>query len=151
MLPFFQLSMVWNQGVSFGLFRADGEIGRWLIVGFAILVVAVLVVWAWGLQRRLTAVAVGLIIGGAIGNNLIDRVRFGAVADFLDFHGLFFPWVFNVADSAISVGVALLLLDSLLHAREQPRSEPRPRRFAGGGRNEVSRARLGLGRGRPEC
>jgi len=116
--PFFQLSMVWNQGVSFGLFRADGELGRWLIVGFAIVVVSVLAVWAWGLQRRLAAVAVGLIMGGAIGNNLIDRVRFGAVADFLDFHRLFFPWVFNVADSAISVGVALLLLDGLMHARE---------------------------------
>ena len=119
-LPFFQLSMVWNQGVSFGLFRADSELGRWLIVGFAIIVVSVLAVWAWGLQRRLTAVAVGLIIGGAVGNNLIDRVRFGAVADFLDFHKLFFPWVFNVADSAITVGVALLLLDGLMRPREEP-------------------------------
>ena len=59
------------------------------------------------------------IIGGAIGNNCIDRVRFGAVVDFLDFGGLHFPWVFNVADSAISIGVVLLLLDSLLH-REAP-------------------------------
>jgi signal peptidase II len=118
-LPFFQLSMVWNQGVSFGLFRADAELGRWLIVGFAVIVVSALAVWAWGLQRRLTAVAVGLIMGGAIGNNLIDRVRFGAVADFLDFHRLFFPWVFNVADSAITVGVALLLLEGLMRPREE--------------------------------
>ena len=120
-LPIFHLSMVWNQGVSFGLFRADAELGRWLIVGFATVVVSVLAVWAWGLQRRLTAVAVGLVMGGAVGNNLIDRVRFGAVADFLDFTRIgFFPWVFNVADSAITVGVALLLLDGLLRPREEP-------------------------------
>ena len=112
--PFFQLTMVWNPGVSFGLLRADSMAGRWILVAFAAAIVAALAIWARRVERALTAVALGLVMGGAIGNNLIDRVRFGAVADFLDFHRLYFPWVFNVADSAISVGVALLLLDSFL-------------------------------------
>jgi signal peptidase II len=63
-------------------------------------------------DRPLFATALGLFIGGALGNNLIDRARIGEVVDFLDFSGLYFPWVFNVADSAITVGVMLLLLDS---------------------------------------
>jgi signal peptidase II len=113
-LPVFQLTMVWNPGVSFGLMRADSSSGRWLLVAFAAAIVAGLAFWARRIERPLTALALGLVMGGAIGNNLIDRIRFGAVADFLDFHALWFPWVFNVADSAISVGVVLLLLDSFL-------------------------------------
>jgi signal peptidase II len=114
-LPFFQLHMVWNQGVSFGLLRSGADMMRWVLVAFSVGVVCLLIWWAARQTRRLPAVALGLIIGGAIGNNFIDRVRFGAVVDFLDFGGLSFPWVFNVADSAISVGVVLLLLDSLFH------------------------------------
>ncbi len=119
-LPFFRLSMVWNQGVSFGLLRAVSDPMRWLLVVFALVVIALLIWWAGRQARRLPALALGLIIGGAIGNNLIDRVRFGQVADFLDFSAvrvgtLHFPWVFNVADSAITVGVVLLLLDSFFH------------------------------------
>jgi signal peptidase II len=111
---FFRLSMVHNQGVSFGLFKAHAHTMRWVLVGFSVLVVALLVGWARKAERRMMAVALGLIIGGAIGNNWIDRVRFGWVVDFLDFSGLHFPWVFNIADSAITVGVALLLIDSLM-------------------------------------
>ena len=111
-LPVFSLTMVWNRGVSFGLFQAE-DWGRWLLAGFSAVVAIALAVWARKVERRLTALALGLVIGGAIGN-LIDRVRFGAVADFLDFTRLGFPWVFNVADSAITVGVIVLLLDSLL-------------------------------------
>lgn len=119
-LPVFHLTMVWNRGVSFGLFRSpDGqELIRWLLAAFSALVALGLIVWVRKVGRPLLAVAVGLIIGGAIGN-LIDRVRWGAVADFLDFSRLAFPWIFNVADSAITVGVALLLLDSL---RAAPKS-----------------------------
>jgi signal peptidase II len=120
-LPVFRLSMVWNPGVSFGLLAARGDLGRWLLVGFAASVVVALAIWARRMTQPLTALAVGLVMGGAIGNNVIDRVRFGAVADFLDFSGLGFKWVFNVADSAISVGVALLLIEMLLGARA-----PRP-------------------------
>jgi signal peptidase II len=106
--------------VSFGLLRADTEAGRWILVAFATAVVAALAYWARRLDRPLTAVALGLVIGGAIGNNLIDRVRFGAVADFLDFQGLFFPWVFNVADSAITVGAVLLIYDTFLRPKHEP-------------------------------
>lgn len=119
-LPVFHLSMVWNQGVSFGLLKAGSDLGRWLLVAFALVVTVVLAAWARKVTRPLTAVALGLVIGGAVGNNLIDRVRFGAVADFLDFHRLYFPWVFNVADSAITVGIALLLLDSLIGPKDRP-------------------------------
>lgn len=105
------LTMVWNKGVSFGLLKAEVDLVRWALVAFSVGVAVFLAVWARKIERRLLATAVGLIIGGAIGN-AIDRARFGAVADFLDFKALYFPWVFNVADSAITVGVVLLLLDS---------------------------------------
>jgi signal peptidase II len=122
-LPVFQLHLVWNQGVSFGLFRADSDVMRWVLVAFSVAVVLLLIWWAARQTRRLPTIALGLIIGGAIGNNFVDRVRFGAVVDFLDFGGLHFPWVFNVADSAISIGVVLLLLDSLLHRDAAPKAE----------------------------
>ena len=114
LLPFFSLTSVANGGVSFGMFQAAGPFGRWLLVAFSAVVVIGLVIWTARAARLWTALGLGLIMGGAIGNNLIDRVRFGAVVDFLDFRGLGFPWIFNVADSAITVGVVLLLLDSLL-------------------------------------
>jgi signal peptidase II len=109
----FSLTMVWNRGVSFGLFRADADLVRWLLSAFSIIVAVVLAVWARKTERPFMAIGLGLVIGGAIGN-VIDRIRFGAVADFLDFQRLgFFPWVFNVADSAITIGVVFLLLDSM--------------------------------------
>jgi signal peptidase II len=113
-LPILKLSMVWNRGVSFGLMSAHDSLGRWLLVAFAAAITVALAAWAWRMNRWMTAVAVGLVMGGALGNNVIDRVRWGAVADFLDFSAIGFPWVFNIADSCISVGVALLLLDSLM-------------------------------------
>ena len=121
-LPIFRLSMVWNRGVSFGLMTAHNAWGRWLLVSFSALVVIGLAVWVWRMVQPLTAAAVGLVMGGAIGNNIIDRVRWGAVADFLDFSRLGFPWVFNVADSAISIGVALLLLDSFMTSESKSKS-----------------------------
>jgi signal peptidase II len=111
-LPIFRLSMVMNRGVSYGLLRADNDLQRYLLVGAAAAVVVVLALWVRKADRLLFATALGLVIGGALGNNLIDRVRIGQVVDFLDFSGLGFPWVFNVADSAITVGVVLLLIDS---------------------------------------
>ena len=122
-LPFFKLSMVWNPGVSYGLFQSHGDLGRWLLVAFAAAVVLGLMWWVGQTDRILNAIAVGLIIGGAAGNNLIDRVRWGMVCDFLDFSGIGFKWVFNVADSAITVGVILLLVETLLGAR-QPAAPP---------------------------
>ena len=114
-LPIFNLTLVYNRGVSFGLFQSpEGqEAIRWTLAVFSLVVALGLIVWVRKVIKPLTAVAIGLIIGGALGN-LIDRVRFGYVVDFLDFSGLHFPWVFNVADSGITIGVALLLAETLL-------------------------------------
>jgi signal peptidase II len=111
--PIFNLSMVWNHGITFGMFRESGQVGRWLLVLVASIAVAALIYFARSAQRLIPAIGMGLILGGAIGNNLIDRVFIGAVADFLDFSGLHFPWVFNVADTAIDIGVACLAADLL--------------------------------------
>jgi len=116
-LPMFGLTMVMNRGVSLNMLRAQNDLQRYLLVAAAAVVVAVLIAWVRRADRRLFATAIGLVIGGAIGNNLIDRVRIGQVVDFLDFSALGFPWVFNVADSAISAGVVLLLLDAFLPGR----------------------------------
>lgn len=113
--PIFDLTYTLNTGVSFGMFSGGGA--RWGLTVFSILVAGGMIWWAMRAQRMLFAVALGLIIGGALGN-VIDRILVGAVIDFLDFSGLGFPWIFNIADSAISVGVALLILDSFLSERQ---------------------------------
>lgn len=122
----FHLTMVWNRGVSFGLLRADVDLTRWLLAAFSIIVSIVIAYWVRNARRPLSAVALGLVMGGAIGN-VVDRIRFGAVADFLDFSRLYFPWVFNVADSAITVGIIVLLLDMLLQERGGGEASARPR------------------------
>jgi len=110
---FFNLVMVWNSGVSFGLFGEDSESRRWLLIAVTLTITATLVIWLWRRPAPLVALALGAVIGGAVGN-VIDRLRFGAVADFLDFHAFGWHWpAFNVADSAIVAGVALMLVDSL--------------------------------------
>lgn len=115
---FFNLVMVWNPGVSFGMFGDGGEAGRWILTVLAMVICAFLLNWLRQVDRRMPALAIGLVIGGAIGN-VVDRVRFGAVADFLDFHLFGYHWpAFNVADSAITIGVALLLIDSLFGPRD---------------------------------
>lgn len=109
--PFFNLVMVWNTGVSFGLFSEDSASRSWTLIAISFAVMIWLGWWLWRAQSGLVAVALGMIIGGAIGN-VIDRVRFGAVFDFLDFHAFGWHWpAFNVADSAIVLGVLLLLAD----------------------------------------
>lgn len=115
--PFFNLVMVWNRGITFGLF-GDAVWGRWAFAGLALAIVAVLISWLSRASYRDTALALGLVIGGAIGN-VIDRVRWGAVADFLDFHVAGWHWpAFNLADSAIVIGVGVLLLEALFSRRE---------------------------------
>ena len=114
--PLLNFTYVENTGVSFGLF-GGGE-ARWVLTAFSIVVAGGLAWWALKAERRLLVAAIGLVIGGAIGN-VIDRIRFGYVVDFVDFSGTgVFPWVFNVADSAITVGVALLILDSVMSERK---------------------------------
>ena len=114
------LSLTWimNPGVSYGLLQTGTPLVRWGLTLFALVVAGLIGWWARRSDRALPALGLGLIMGGALGN-AVDRIRFGAVVDFLDVQRLgFFPWVFNVADSAITVGVILLLLDGL--RRERP-------------------------------
>lgn len=114
--PILNFTYVENTGVSFGLFGGGGA--RWVLSVFSILVAGALALWALKAERRLLVAAIGLVIGGAIGN-AIDRIRFGYVVDFIDFSGTgVFPWVFNIADSAITVGVILLILDSVMSDRK---------------------------------
>ena len=113
--PIFNLTYVLNTGVSFGMF-GGGE-ARWILSIFSVVVAVALAIWALKANRVLMAAAIGLVIGGAVGN-VIDRIRFGGVVDFLDFSGTgVFPWIFNIADSGITVGVVLLILDSFLSER----------------------------------
>ncbi len=112
-LPVLNLTMVWNQGVTFGLFHQDGAWGPWLLAGVALAVVAALAVWLRWAENAVVAASLGAIGGGAVGN-VIDRLRFGAVVDFLHAHAFGWSWyVFNVADAAIVCGVGVLILDGL--------------------------------------
>lgn len=116
-LPFFDLVMAWNRGVSFGIFNNGGDWNAVILSGLSIVIVAFLVGWLRKAHNRMVALALGGIIGGALGN-VIDRVRWGAVADFLDVHVAGYHWpAFNLADSAITVGAILLVLDSLSGTR----------------------------------
>jgi lipoprotein signal peptidase len=116
LLPVLNLTMVWNHGVTFGLLNGFGEWGRILLAAMSLAVVAALFVWLRRAQSNLVAIALGSIAGGAIGN-VIDRVRFGAVVDFIHAHantpwGDFHWYVFNVGDAAIVCGVVALVFDS---------------------------------------
>lgn len=110
---FFNLVTVWNTGVSFGMFNTGATAGALIFAAVALAIVTLLVMWLARAESRFQAVGFGLVIGGAVGN-VIDRVRLGAVFDFLDVHaaGLHF-WAFNVADSGITLGVAALLATAL--------------------------------------
>lgn len=111
--PFFDLILVWNKGISYGLLQQDELLGRLALVAFAIVVSLALIAWLARISTGLTAVAIGLIVGGAAGN-AIDRAVHGAVADFYSFHAFGFQWyIFNIADVAIVAGVIGLLYDSL--------------------------------------
>jgi len=111
--PIFDLVMVWNRGASFGLFASESQIVRWVFVALSVAVSIGLGVWLKRAERWWLAVALGLVIGGAVGN-AIDRVARGMVADFFSFHlGAYYWPAFNVADMAIVAGVGVLLYDSL--------------------------------------
>jgi signal peptidase II len=114
--PVVDIAMTWNRGVSFGVLQSDGA-GRWLLFVMTGAIAAGFAVWLVKAVRPLTALSLAMVIGGAVGN-LIDRAIYGAVVDFLDFSGFFFPWVFNIADACISGGAALLLVDQLLAGRK---------------------------------
>ena len=116
--PFFNLVMVWNKGVSVGLFAGHDQ--PWALTAISFAICAVLLGWLWRAENRWVAGALGLVIGGALGN-AIDRIRFGAVADFFDFYIENLHWpAFNIADSCIFIGVVVLCIDSMLGPRKQP-------------------------------
>ena len=122
-LPVLNLTMVWNRGVTFGLLNGLGAWSSVALAVVAIVIVAAIAVWLRRSERPLVAVALGAIAGGAVGN-VIDRIRFGAVVDFIHAHAWGWSWyVFNVADAAIVCGVAALVLDSLFHREHRPRGE----------------------------
>ncbi len=112
--PFLDLVMAWNKGVSYGWFAQDTDLGRWLLIALAVAITLYLCVWLMRATTRLSALGLGLLIGGAL-SNALDRVVHGAVADFFAFHGFGYSWyVFNLADVAIVAGVVALLYDSLV-------------------------------------
>ena len=117
--PFFNLVMVWNRGVSFGMLDGIGELTPWVLSGLSLGVVIGLLFWLKQSAHPLIAVGLGMVIGGAFGN-VIDRLRYGAVVDFLDLHVAGYHWpAFNVADAGICVGAGLILVDGLLAPRRQ--------------------------------
>lgn len=121
-LPVFNLVLVHNRGVSFGLL---GLVPWWALALFGLAIVAVLAVWLWRAQNRVLGGALGLVIGGALGN-VLDRARHGVVTDFLDFHLAGYHWpAFNLADVAIVCGVGLLLLDTLRDSASPARPDNR--------------------------
>lgn len=115
LLPFFDLHFVRNYGVSMGFFRADSDVMRWGLVGMTGAIALFVAIWMWRERARDDVLALGLVLGGALGN-IVDRVRFGYVVDFADFHiGDWRPFlVFNLADAAITIGVLILLARALL-------------------------------------
>jgi signal peptidase II len=109
---FFNLVPVWNHGVSFGMFADGSEMTRWLLTGFAAIVSIALIIWMLRGGSRFLVFSLALIIGGAIGN-IIDRLWYGAVIDFVDLHVLGYHWpAFNLADSVICMGVVMLIIDN---------------------------------------
>lgn len=118
--PFLNIVLVWNRGISFGLFDRDSDWQPWLLVGLSLVIVAGMLVWLRAERGRWVTLAVGLLAGGAVGN-AVDRVRLGAVVDFIDFHVSDWHFAaFNVADAAITCGVAVLLAVSLFGNRNNP-------------------------------
>lgn len=121
-LPFLDIILTWNKGIGFGLLQAHSLWGKMLLIGIALAISTVLGIWLWRTTDKLLLISLSIIIGGAIGN-IIDRLRFGAVVDFIYVHvyilGYHFP-AFNIADSAITVGVCLLLIESYVRKKSDP-------------------------------
>ncbi len=118
--PFLDLMLTWNTGISYGLFRQEGPLGQWALLALKAIAAVLLWIWLTRASSRLTALSLGLIIGGAVGN-AIDRLAYGAVADFILFHitteTYSFQWyVFNLADVAIVAGVIGLIYETLFGA-----------------------------------
>lgn len=122
--PFFNFVLAWNKGVSFSMFHSDHPAMPWVLVTVALLICAVITHWMYTEKNVPTILCFGMILGGALGN-VIDRVRFRAVVDFLDFHIGARHWpAFNAADSAICVGAGVILIWNLFFAPIEKLSDP---------------------------
>jgi signal peptidase II len=121
LIPFFNLTWVENYGISLGLFEARSAAGQWILVALTSAIAVGVAYWIGRERARWDQAALGMILGGAIGN-ILDRLRYGYVVDFADLHiGEFRPFlIFNVADAAISIGVAILLLRAFLVRDQSP-------------------------------
>ncbi|TNF21799.1 MAG: signal peptidase II [Rhodobacteraceae bacterium] len=112
--PYLNLRMAWNSGINFGLFSGHSDAARWVLIGIALAIVGAVLVWAWrDPPGRIGQLSAGLLVGGALGN-VVDRVLYGAVADFLNMscRGIENPFAFNVADIAVFAGAFGLVLFS---------------------------------------
>jgi signal peptidase II len=119
LLPIFNLTYTENNGISLGLLNATNPTGRWMLVALTSAIAFAVAVWMGREKNRIDQAALGMVLGGALGN-ILDRIRFGYVVDFADLHfGDFRPFlIFNVADAAISIGVVILLLRAFLTRKE---------------------------------
>ncbi len=124
LLPFFQFTLTHNEGIALGMMQAGSETQRWVMTAILGAITGGVAYWAWSEKSRGDAVGLAFVLGGALGN-LLDRVRFGYVVDYLDLHfGEFRPFlVFNIADVAITVGVLVLLARAILAREPKPQVE----------------------------
>lgn len=125
LLPFFDLRWVENRGVSMGFLTASSDTARWLLVAMTAAIATGVAVWLWREKSKGDSLALALVLGGALGN-IVDRIRYGYVADFLDLHiGEWRPFlIFNVADAAITIGVLLLVARALFtREKKSPQEE----------------------------
>jgi signal peptidase II len=121
-LPIFNFTFTQNEGISLGLLNATNPVGRWMLVGLTSAIAIGVAIWIGRERNRIDQVALGMVLGGALGN-ICDRVRFGYVVDYADLHfGEWRPFlIFNLGDAAISVAVVILLLRAFLTRKEEPK------------------------------
>ncbi|MBW8308775.1 MAG: signal peptidase II [Candidatus Paracaedibacteraceae bacterium] len=117
--PFFNIILAFNRGVSFGMFHADSPYGVYTLLGVAVILSALVGTWLWQAENKCQSICFGMILGGALGN-IYDRVTYGAVVDFLDFHAFGYHWyTFNIADCGIVIGAILLLIDLVFLTKKE--------------------------------
>jgi len=118
--PFFNIVMVWNRGVSFGMFNQETDYGPAILIALSFIIVAWFGIWLFRTRDHMQCAGIAMVIGGALGN-VIDRFRFGAVIDFLDFHIAGYHWpAFNIADASIVIGVVVLIVHSFFFEKDVP-------------------------------
>jgi signal peptidase II len=111
--PFFNLVLVWNRGISFGMFNEGSAYGAYLLSALSLIIVGFFITWLRKIDHKPLQIAICTVIAGALGN-VIDRLIYGAVVDFLDFHAFGYHWpAFNIADSAVVLGIAFIICDSI--------------------------------------